>query len=75
VLTEAEIGRFVSDGLVAIRDPVPRHVIAACVALSWPDPMDHRPTERLAEGAVRARRSDASPPCGAAIVRVLGRAR
>jgi hypothetical protein len=35
VLTEAEIGRFVADGFVAIRHAVPRHVIAACVDVVW----------------------------------------
>lgn len=35
VLTEAEIGQFVADGFVAIRDAVPRHVAAACVDVVW----------------------------------------
>jgi hypothetical protein len=35
VLTEAEIGRFVADGFVAIRDAVQRHVMAACVDVVW----------------------------------------
>ncbi len=35
VLTEAEIGQFVADGFVAIRDAVPEHVAAACVDVVW----------------------------------------
>ena len=37
VLTEAEIGQFVADGFVAIRDAVPKHVAAACVDVVWAD--------------------------------------
>ena len=35
MLTESEVGQFVTDGFVAIRDAVPKHVADACGDVVW----------------------------------------